>query len=156
MRRKQTPIRSARHHIAAAALAVTTTVCSAPAFADDMSAEATLKDIEATLGGVPTFITKLPKAALPGAWLEAKAMEFSGPTALDEKTKALISLAVAAQIPCEYCIWADTNSARQAGATDEQIAEAVAISALARHWSTIFYGLQIDLEQFKAELGGSQ
>lgn len=156
MRTKPTTLRSARRRVTAAALAATTAVCSAPAFADDISADATLKDIEATLGGVPTFIIKLPEAALPGAWLEAKAMEFSGPTALDEKTKALISLAVTAQIPCEYCIWADTNSAKRAGATDEQIAEAVVMSALARHWSTIFHGLQIDLEQFKAELGGSQ
>jgi AhpD family alkylhydroperoxidase len=73
---------------------------------------------------------------------------------LDPKVKALISLAVAAQIPCDYCIWADTNSARQAGATDAEIAEAVAIAALTRHWSTIFNGLQVDLETFKREMGG--
>jgi alkylhydroperoxidase/carboxymuconolactone decarboxylase family protein YurZ len=59
-----------------------------------------------------------------------------------------------AQIPCTYCIWADTNSARQAGATQEEIAEAVGISALTRKWSTLFNGLQVDFETFKKDLGG--
>lgn len=135
-------------------LAIALTAAS-PALADDTAYDAAIKDIEATLGGVPTFVKMLPKAALPGAWQETKALEFSGPTALDERTKALISLAVAAQIPCNYCVWSDTNAARQAGATDEQIAEAVALSALTRHWSTVFHGLQVDFEQYKAELGGN-
>jgi AhpD family alkylhydroperoxidase len=143
-------LRSAAFAVAALALFVAT-----PSRADDAAYEAAIKDIEQTLGGVPTFVKKLPKAALPGAWMEIKAMEFSGPTALDPKTKSLISLAVAAQIPCDYCIWMDTNGAKQAGATDEQIAEAVAVGALTRHWSTLFYGLQVDLAQFKQELGGT-
>ncbi len=78
----------------------------------------------------------------------------SGNTALESKTKALISLAVAAQIPCTYCIWMDTNTARQNGATDQEIAEAVAIAGLTRNWSTIFNGMQVDFDTFKKELGG--
>ncbi len=119
------------------------------------SPEAALKDIEATLGGVPGFIKALPPAAIPGAWAEEKAIEFSSDTALSPKEKALISLAVAAQIPCQYCIYADTASAKHAGATDEEIAEAVTVAALARHWSTIFNGLQIDFETFKKEFDAS-
>jgi AhpD family alkylhydroperoxidase len=140
---------------AAFALTAVTLIVSSPVRADDAAYDAAIKDIAQTLGGVPTFVKMLPKAALPGAWAEIKAMEFSGDTALDSKTKSLISLAVASQIPCDYCIWADTNSARQAGATQEQIAEAVAVGALTRHWSTLFYGLQIDLDQFKKELGAT-
>jgi AhpD family alkylhydroperoxidase len=83
-----------------------------------------------------------------------KALQFSDSTALPTKVKALISLAVSAQIPCGHCIWEDTESARQAGATDEEIAEAVAIAASTRHWSTIFHGMQVDLKTFKEELGG--
>jgi AhpD family alkylhydroperoxidase len=70
------------------------------------------------------------------------------------KTKALISLAVAAQIPCQYCIWADTRDALAAGATEDEVHEAVAIAGLTRHWSTIFNGYQVDFETFKQELGG--
>nr|WP_280952187.1 carboxymuconolactone decarboxylase family protein [Mesorhizobium sp. WSM3868] len=70
------------------------------------------------------------------------------------KVKSLISLAVAAQIPCNYCVWSDTENAKRAGATDEEIQEAVALAALTRHWSTIFYGMQVDFAQFKKEMGG--
>jgi AhpD family alkylhydroperoxidase len=130
---------------------------SLPAFSADakMSREEVYKDVEKTLGKVPAFMKQLPDAALAGAWQEVKDVEFSD-SALPAKVKSLISLAVAAQIPCQYCIWADTLGARQAGATDEEIAEAVTVSALARHWSTIFNGLQIDMDQFKKDLGGEQ
>jgi len=127
-----------------------------PATAGDMSMsqEQVYKDIEATFGSVPAFVKQLPKAALAGAWQEEKDLELSDKTALSPKVKALISLAVAAQIPCQYCIWADTNDARRAGATEEEIGEAVAMSALTRHWSTLFNGLQVDYDQFKKDLGG--
>ena len=129
---------------------------SLPGFADDMSAmqEATYKEIEGMFGKVPEFIKKFPKAGLAGAWEETKSLEFSDKTALSPKVKSLISIAVAAQIPCEYCVYSDTLAAKQAGATDEEIAEAVGMAALTRHWSTIFHGLQIDLAQFKKDMGG--
>jgi AhpD family alkylhydroperoxidase len=129
-----------------------------PSFADDMSASqaATYKEIEGMFGKVPEFVKKFPKAGIVGAWEETKSLEFSDKTALSPKVKSLISLAVAAQIPCEYCIYSDTLSAKQAGATDEEIAEAVGMAALTRHWSTIFNGLQIDLAQFKKDVGGQQ
>jgi len=116
--------------------------------------DATYKDVEQTLGKVPGFLRRVPKAALPGAWAEVKALQFSNETVLPSKVKALISLAVSAQIPCQHCIWEDTESAKRAGATQEEIGEAVAIAALARHWSTMFNGLQVDFETFKKELGG--
>ncbi|AMS43431.1 alkylhydroperoxidase [Aminobacter sp. Y103A] len=62
----------------------------------------------------------------------------------------------AAQIPCSHCIWADTESAKQAGASPEEIQEAVAMAALTRHWSTIFNGMQVDFETFKKDLGGEK
>lgn len=138
-------------------VAALTLVSSAmPTLAQDAnaSAEATYSEIEKAMGGVPTFIKLFPKSAVAGAWAEERDLELSDKTALTPKVKALISLAVAAQIPCQYCIWADTRSARQFGATDEEIAEAVGMSALTRHWSTFLNGMQIDFQQFKAEMGG--
>jgi AhpD family alkylhydroperoxidase len=128
-----------------------------PAAAGDMTAseEEVYKEIAADFGGtLPAFVKQLPKAAVAGAWREEKDLELSDRTALPPKVKALISLAVAAQIPCEYCIWADTNDARRAGATEEEIAEAVGMAAVTRHWSTMFNGLQVDFTQFKKDLGG--
>ncbi|TGQ66667.1 MAG: carboxymuconolactone decarboxylase family protein [Mesorhizobium sp.] len=125
---------------------------AAPVRADDY--DAAIKDIQSTMGGVPSFVKQFPKAGLPGAWAEVKAIELSDKTALPPKVKSLISLAVAAQIPCNYCIWSDTQDAKRAGATDEEIQEAVAMAALTRHWSTIFNGMQVDFDTYKKEMGG--
>jgi AhpD family alkylhydroperoxidase len=124
-----------------------------PAAADDSSHAAATKDIEATFGFVPTFMTLMPKAGFAGAWQQLKDLEFSENTALPPKVKALIGLAVVAQIPCTYCIWADAAGARAAGATEEEIREAVAIAATERYWSTMLNGLEVDLDTFKAEFG---
>ena len=43
--------------------------------------------------------------------------------------------------------------ARAAGATDEEIREAVGIAATERYWSTMLNGLQTDFDTFKAEFG---
>ena len=143
-------LRSASLLAAAGAFAAMLT--AAPASADDY--DAAIKDIQSTMGGVPDFVKQFPKAGLPGAWAEVKAIELSDKTALSPKVKSLISLAVAAQIPCSYCIWSDTENAKRAGATDEEIQEAVAMAALTRHWSTVFNGMQVDFETFKKEMGG--
>ncbi|RWG84138.1 carboxymuconolactone decarboxylase family protein [Mesorhizobium sp.] len=134
-----------------AAVALTASLTT-PASADDY--DAAIKDIQSTMGGVPSFVKQFPKAGLPGAWAEVKAIELSDKTALSPKVKSLISLAVAAQIPCNYCVWSDTENAKRAGATDEEIQEAVAMAALTRHWSTIFNGMQVDMAQFKKDMGG--
>ena len=133
--------------------ALAASVIATGAFAQD--AAETRAEIEAMFGTTPGFLAAIPDTVLPGLWRQTKDLEFSSDTALDPKTKALISLAVAAQIPCSYCIWMDTNTARSNGATDDEIAEAVAVAGLTRNWSTVFYGTQVDLAEFKKALGGS-
>ncbi len=125
-----------------------------PAIADDVpaSAQAAYDEIQGALGDVPGFVRMYPPAGIAGAWTLTRDLQY-GETSLDAKTKALISLAVAAQIPCGYCVWSDTRDALAAGATEDQIHEAVAIAGLTRHWSTIFNGYQIDFAQFRRELG---
>lgn len=146
--------KSVRHAVAAITTGLTL-VMVAPALAQDANAaaEQTYKEIEGALGGVPGFIKMYPEQGVAGAWAVTRDLTF-GESALDKKTKALISLAVAAQIPCQYCIWADTRDALAAGATEDELHEAVAIAGLTRHWSTVFNGYQLDLETFKQELGG--
>lgn len=146
----------ARLKLAAATTSMLIAILAVPANAQDTNtaAEDAYKEIESVMGGVPGFVKAFPKAGIAGAWAEIRDLEFSDKTALSLKEKALISIAVAAQIPCQYCIWADTRTAKQNGASDEEIAEAVGIAALTRHWSTVFNGLQIDFETFKKEMGG--
>lgn len=123
--------------------------------ADDMSAQRKMiyEDITKSFGAVPSFVKQLPDAALAGYWQLEKDLELSNKTALPGKTKALIALAVAAQIPCEYCIWSDTMTAKQLGASDVEIGEAVEMAALTRFSSTTLNGLQVDFAQFKKEMG---
>ena len=81
----------------------------------------------------------LPDQLLKLHWDEQQAL--MNPTgALDGKTKNLIGLAVAAQIPCSYCVYGHTKLAKAAGATDAQIKEAIATAALVRFNSTMLNG----------------
>lgn len=114
------------------------------------STDATIADIEKTWGFVPGFVKAFPPSALPGAWAELKALESEG-TALSAKEKALIAVGVAAQVPCQYCVWLDSRSAYLAGATDQEVQEAVAMAAIVRHWSTVLHGNQIDFDTLKQE-----
>src|SRR5882672_1519334 len=121
------------------------------ASAQDASAQATYRDIEQTLGAVPTFFKMFPESGIAGAWAEFKSVQLNPKTALNGKTKELIGLAVAAQVPCHYCIYFHTAAAKLNGATDAEIREAVAMAAITRHWSTVLNGMQVDPDGFKRE-----
>ncbi|WP_318012298.1 carboxymuconolactone decarboxylase family protein [Mesorhizobium sp. CA4] len=122
-----------------------------PAMAEDASATAAYKDIQATLGTVPDMFKILPDVAVAGAWAEIKGVQLNPNTALNGKTKELMGLAVASQIPCQYCIYFHTLAAKANGASDEEIKEAIAMAAIVRHWSTMLNGSQVDLATFKKQ-----
>ena len=139
----------ARSLLAVSALALAVFVNASPAPAGDASA--TYQDIEKTLGMVPGFFKVFPQSGIAGAWDEFKTLQLNPNTALDGKTKQLIGLAVAAQIPCQYCIYFHTAAAKANGASQEEIAEAVAMAAMTRHWSTVLNGMEVDLDSFKKD-----
>jgi AhpD family alkylhydroperoxidase len=116
------------------------------------AAAAARADIAKTLGFVPQFFLKFPDEVLPGAWDEMKTLQLNPSTALPGRTKELIGLGVAAQIPCRYCIYAHTEFAKLNGASDAEIGEAVAMAAVTRHWSTFLNGIQTDEPKFRAEI----
>ncbi len=118
--------------------------------ADDAS-QATYRDIEQTLGSVPAFFKAFPESGIAGAWAEFKSIQLNPKTKLDGKTKELIGLAVSAQVPCQYCVYFHTAAAKANGATDQEIGEAVAMAAIARHWSTVLNGMQVDFDGFKRD-----
>jgi AhpD family alkylhydroperoxidase len=122
-----------------------------PAAGQEAQSQATYRDIEQTLGSVPGFFRQVPESAIVGAWAEMKGFQLNPKTQLTGKTKELIGLAVASQIPCQYCIYFHTVAARANGATDEEIKEAVAMSAVVRHWSTMLNGTQVNLDDFKRD-----
>jgi AhpD family alkylhydroperoxidase len=109
-------------------------------------------DIEKTLGFVPGFFQTMADPAVSGAWEEMKGLQLNPNTALTGKTKELIGLAVSAQIPCHYCIYAHTEFAKLNGASEAVIAEAVAVGALERHWSAYLFGMQVDETKFRSDI----
>jgi AhpD family alkylhydroperoxidase len=117
------------------------------------AAQAARADMKATLGFVPGFINAVPEVALPGAWEQMKTLEMNPNTVLPGKIKELIGLAVAAQVPCKYCTYAHTQFAKLNGASEQEIGEAVMVSALTRQWSTMLQGAQTDYTRWKQDVG---
>jgi len=115
-------------------------------------ADAARADVQKTFGFVPGFLKLVPDLAFPGAWADFKGLLLNPSTALPPKVKELVGLAVAAQIPCEYCIYAHTEFAKLDGATDAEISEAVTMGALTRRWSTFINGIQTDEGKFRMEI----
>lgn len=122
------------------------------AHADSGAAEAEADMVKA-VGFVPSFAKAFPGSGLPGVWAEVKGFELNKNTAIDAKTKDLIGIAIAAQMPSRLTLWSYSKCARASGVTEAQIQEAVMLSAMSRHWSTFFNGMQLDETKFRAELG---
>ena len=108
-----------------------------------------LKDMTQLLGAPPEFLKRFPEAARAGAWREFRDVELNPRARCSNKLKELTGLAVAAQIPCRYCVIAHTEFAKLAGATDAEINEAIGMAALTRNLSTMLNGLQVDEVQFR-------
>ena len=125
---------------------------SGVAYAEDLTpSEAALAEMKKMLGGVPTEMKLYPESARAAGWEMMKSTDLNENTALPKKVRELIGLAVSAQIPCEYCVYYHIKAAKAAGASEEEMREAVHQASLTRHWSTILYGNQYDFEGFKAE-----
>jgi alkylhydroperoxidase/carboxymuconolactone decarboxylase family protein YurZ len=104
--------------IALAALAT-----PAGARADTASVHA---EITKAVGFVPSFVKALPANLLPGVWQEMRDFEMNDKTALSSKTKDLIGLAIAAQMPSRLTVWSYGKCAKANGATEGELKEAVA------------------------------
>jgi predicted ATPase len=85
------------------------------------------------------------QAAIAPAW-----KQFVAPGSLSQRDRSLIGAAVAAQIPSIDCFKFYAAAAKKAGATDEQVNEAVAMAALTRAGSTILNGALVDEAAFRA------
>lgn len=89
------------------------------------------------LSNLKTIEAKAP-AAMQAFWAFDKAAMADG--AIPVKFKELMALAVALTTQCPYCIEIHSGKARQAGATDAEIAEVVTIAAALRAGAAITHG----------------
>ena len=75
--------------------------------------------------------------------------------AIKEKEAHLIALGTAAATKCNYCIPYHLAEAKRLGATEEEIKTAVLIASDVLRMSTLLYGNEYDLVEFKKLLSGN-
>ena len=133
---------------------ITALMLSTTLLAQDSSEEDWKKaqaEMKAMFGTVPVMFAEMPAHVRVSSWNWFKTTQFDPNAAIPPKYAELMSLAVASQIPCGYCIYAHTTMARMLGATDEEIKEAVMKAGEVRNWSTVLNGNSVDFEKFKTQ-----
>src|SRR3954468_8996564 len=109
------------------------------------------RDIGETLGLVPEFFKRVPERLLPTEWASFKNLELADDTAIPNKYKEMIGLAVSGATRCRYCAYFHTEAARMFGATEEEIVETALIAKNTMGWSTYLNTLQFDYDKFVNE-----
>jgi AhpD family alkylhydroperoxidase len=111
----------------------------------------TRQDIQETFGLVPEMFARVPDYLLPTEWASFKSLVLSDQTALPNKSKELIGLAVSGATRCRYCAYFHTEAARLFGASEDEIMETALIAKNTMGWSTYLNTLQFDYDAFVAE-----
>ena len=109
------------------------------------------QEMIAHFGFVPEFYDTLPQSALPHEWAVRRDFALAE-TAIPNKYKELIGLAVAAQIKCRYCIYFHQQAAIANGASDEELKEACFMGGLTVQYSNAFTCMRYDYEKFQSEV----
>jgi AhpD family alkylhydroperoxidase len=89
------------------------------------------------LGKLKALDANAPEA-MKAFWAFDKAAMAAG--SISSKNKELIALAVAFTTRCPYCIEIHAKRAREAGATEQELAEVVAVAAALRAGGAITHG----------------
>ncbi len=114
-------------------------------------ARAVFEDIAAVRGIRPEEVNNVWKAMAvhPGNmrrfWEQVKAV--MGPGTLDPVTKELIYLAVSISQQCEYCVASHTVAARRKGASEEMLAEMIAVVGLAVEGNRLASAYQVPVDE---------
>jgi AhpD family alkylhydroperoxidase len=116
-----------------------------------MSREEIYNEMRERFGLVPSFFKMVPDSTLEHEWELFKAVQLNE-TAIPNKYKELMGVAISAAARCRYCSLFHVEMARLNGATEEEIEEAVHFAKSSAGWSTYINGLQIDYDQFKNEV----
>lgn len=109
------------------------------------------QEMIAHFGFVPEFYGTLPRSTLPQEWAVHRDFELAE-TAIPNKYKELIGLAVAAHIKCRYCIYFHEQAAIAHGATEEELKEACFMGGMTVQYSNAITGMRYDFDKFKSEV----
>ena len=116
-----------------------------------MNREQIYKEIEDMFGLVPSMFKSVPDSSLELEWKLFKRVQLEeGP--IPNKYRELIGVAISAISKCRYCAVYHTELAKLNGASDAEIEDAVHYAKSSAGWSTYVNGLQIDFDEFKAEV----
>jgi len=115
--------------------------------------EEILRDVEKTLGIVPTFIRELEhdSVALEHSWELVKKF-ILGESLIPAKYRELMGIAVSAALHCRFCVTFHSGVAKLFGATEEEIKEAAFLAKHTAGWSAFVDGRLADIGQLEKEL----
>lgn len=116
-----------------------------------MNRKEVFKEIEQTLGLVPSFFKLVPDRSLEIEWKLFKTLQLDE-SPIPNKYKELIGVAISAVTKCKYCSFFHTEVAKLFGASDAEIEDAVHYAKSSAGWSAYLNGLQVDYDEFKNEL----
>lgn len=116
-----------------------------------MTRKEVFKEIEQTLGIVPSFFKLVPDRSLEIEWKLFKTLQLEE-SPIPNKYKELIGVAISAVTKCKYCSFFHTEVAKLFGASDAEIEDAVHYAKSSAGWSAYLNGMQVDFNSFKKEL----
>jgi AhpD family alkylhydroperoxidase len=116
-----------------------------------MTRQEVYRDMEETLGLVPSFFKIVPDATLEQDWQAFKNIQLAEGV-VPNKYKELVGLGISAVTKCRYCTLFHTHVAKMHGATDEEIHEVLRFAGNTALWSTWLNGNEVDYEEFSDEL----
>jgi len=116
-----------------------------------MSSTQELADFKATLG---ELIEEAPELEQFAGFVESAETT----TAIDHVTKELLSLAIGVVVRCDHCILWHTDAALEAGATHEEIVDALKVAVVmgggpAMTYAVVAYETLLALESERGEAG---
>ena len=116
-----------------------------------MIGEEIYQEFEELYGFVPAYAERMPKHLLKLEWdLWMRVQNDEG--AIPRGYRELIGLGVSAAARSSYGTFYHTETAKAFGATKEEIESAAHFAMSAVRWSTFFSGMQIDLEEHRAQV----
>jgi len=116
-----------------------------------MSRQEVYREIEEVFGLVPSMFRAVPDSSLEAEWELFKRVQLEdGP--IPAKYRELIGVAISGITKCRYCAFYHTELAKLHGATEAEIEDAVHYAKSSAGWSAYINGLQLDYDEFKAEV----
>jgi AhpD family alkylhydroperoxidase len=109
-----------------------------------------LREIKDAFGLVPSWVESMPETALGGFWALMRDF-YMAQTAIPNKYKELIGIAVSGATRCKYCQLFHVEGAKLNGATDAEIAEAATMAGVTMMGSTFLNAMGVDYEAFEKE-----